>query len=473
LNDRNDEGKKIYSVFGEAADEPSFRDRWFTPNQPFLLARTLWLRALGLIFLSAFYSLWVEIHGLIGPRGILPARDYLVMAREAVGWKAYWYIPSLLWLDAGDATLTALVVLGGLASIAIILGVWTRIAIAIAMVTFLSFVAAAQDFSGFQSDGMLLEAAFLSLFLGGKEPPTRAAVFLLQWEWFRIWFLSGLVKVMSGDPQWRTLTAMDEYYENGPLPTWIGWYVQQWPHGFHAFTAGATLVLELLVVWMVFLPSRRARLLLFALTAPLQLGIIATANYAFLNYLVFALGLWLIEDRTRPDAAPHRTSPQQVLLPATFVLSILIFLAPGLAPPMRIVNNYGLFAVMTTDRYELEFQGTRDGRTWVAYPFRYKPQDVMRAPGIYAPRQPRFEWNLWFVALGGATPWLETTQRRLLANEPDVLRLFASNPFATAPPQAVRVFAWQYWFTTAAERRATGAWWKRKPLGVYVPPLTR
>src|SRR5207237_4449466 len=100
--------------------------------------------------------------------------------------------------------------------------------------------------------------------------------------------------------------------------------------------------------------------------------------------------------------------------------------------PFRIANQYGLFAVMTRARYEIEFQGTADGKTWIAYPFRYKPQDVRKRPGLYAPYQPRFEWNLWFAMLGSWTEnrWVLNTEVRLRENQPAVLRLFASNQFA-------------------------------------------
>ena len=99
--------------------------------------------------------------------------------------------------------------------------------------------------------------------------------------------------------------------------------------------------------------------------------------------------------------------------------------------PFRVADRYGLFAVMTHARYEIEFQGSTDGKTGLPYPFRYKPQDVRKAPGIYAPYQPRFDWNLWFASLG---TWQEYrfvvwTEERLLNNEPDVLALFAGNPF--------------------------------------------
>ena len=143
--------------------------------------------------------------------------------------------------------------------------------------------------------------------------------------------------------------------------------------------------------------------------------------------------------------------------------------------PFRIANRYGLFAVMTRGRYEIEFQGSNDGQNWTAYPFRYKPQALNEYPRIYAPYQPRFDWNLWFASLGS---WREnlivpSTEERLLAGAPDVLALFAGNPFPQAPPKQVRAMLWQYWFTSMAEKRATGMWWRRNLLGLYGPVLER
>jgi len=130
---------------------------------------------------------------------------------------------------------------------------------------------------------------------------------------------------------------------------------------------------------------------------------------------------------------------------------------------------------MTRARYEIEFQGSRDGVTWVPYPFRYKPQDPMERPGIFAPYQPRFDWNLWFASLGSwqENPWVVVTEVRLLEGSPDVLALFRRDPFAGKPPQRVRAVLWQYWFTTPAEKKRTGAWWKRKLLGEYAPGAER
>jgi hypothetical protein len=404
----------------------------------------------------------------------------------------------------------------------------------ICFICFLSFIAAAQDFASYQSDGMLLEAGFISLFfaapgfrpgLGAEHPPSRASLFLLQWEWFRIYFESGAIKLLSGDLEWRNFTAMDEYYQNGPLPTWIGWYVQHLPHWFHAATAFGTLAMELGLVWMLFLP-RRFRIVCFFIVTIWQLPVILTANYCFLNYLVVSLGVLLLDDRfvlrilpekwkpqigsetistetSTPEQAPEPAPPGQrgrlrlywragglslsvVMLTwifyATTAEMIWMFVRAPLPTspvaalePFRIANQYGLFAVMTRGRYEIEFQGSMDGNNWVAYSFRNKPQDPSQAPRIYAPYHPRFDWNLWFASLGGwrEYPFVPNTEALLLSNDKDVLALFSGNPFTREPPRQVRAVLWQYWFTSMPEKRATGMWWRRQMLGLYAPTLER
>ena len=231
-----------------------------------LWPRWIWLRALGLIFLSAFYSLAFQITGLNGPRGILPAAEYLPELRDTVGAaKALWYAPTLFWIASSDGALLTVVLAGAAAAVLLTLNVAPRASLLVCFACFLSFVGAAQDFASYQSDGMLLEAAFISLFLAppglrprlaAASPPMRFASFLLLWEWFRIYFESGVVKILSGDAQWRTLTALDHYYENGPLPSWPGWYVQHLPHGFHAVSVVLVFAVELLLVWLAFLPRR-------------------------------------------------------------------------------------------------------------------------------------------------------------------------------------------------------------------------
>jgi len=494
-----------------------------------LLPRWIFLRALGLIYYSAFFSLVFPIRGLMGPHGILPAGEYLRAVAERFGHVGYWYAPTLLWLSSSSHMLTGICWLGMIASVLLVLNLWPRGMLAVCFVCFLSFVSAAQDFSGYQSDGMLLEAGFIAMFFappgwrpgwGEASPPSRASLFLLIWEGFRIYFESGLAKIMGGDPQWRNFTALDEYYQNGPLPTWIGWYMQHLPHWFHAATAFGTLALELALAWMMFLP-RRIRILCFLMITPWQIGIILSANYTFLNYLVLTLGILLLDDQivlpylprfmkrsylatkeAKPLAASALESKGRkrvwaqraaLKLAVTAVMLSWIFYATlvemvwtvkqwprssilvSALEPFRIANSYGLFAVMTRGRYEIEFQGSEDGQTWVVYPYRFKPQDPSKPPGIYAPYQPRFDWNLWFASLSSwrQEPIILRTEESLLRGNTEVLLLFAGNPFPHAPPRQVRVVVWQYWFTTPAEKRSQGLWWRRQQLGLYAPTLER
>ena len=535
---------------------PSSVIRWLFdsrkgPSDRFL-TRWIFLRALGAIYFSAFFSLAFQIRGLIGPEGILPAGEYLKSVAEQVGYVRYWYVPSVLWFSSGGHMLTGLCWVGMLAAVLLVLDIWPRGMLVICFVCFLSFVSAAEDFSGYQSDGMLLEAGFLSLFvaLGGvrpgfgeTRPPVRAAFYLLLWEWFRIYFESGVAKIAGGDPEWRNFTAIDEYYQNGPLPTWIGWYAQHLPHWFHAGTAAVTLALELALIWVTFLP-RRFRIMLFVIVTGWQIGIILTANYTFLNYLVLILGFLLLDDRflmrffpakwkksildrtVETDIEPSSHAADELSILATpmspstddppasrnairdwwqkirlalillrvalaSVLLTWIFYATtvemlwmitpvplptspvALLDPLRIANRYGLFAVMTRGRYEIEFQGSNDGKTWIDYPFRHKPQELDKAPRIYAPYQPRLDWNLWFASLGEwrDNPMVLRTERRLLSNEPDVLALFAATPFPQRPPRQVRAVLWQYWFTSMGEKREHGIWWRREFRGLYAPAI--
>jgi lipase maturation factor len=496
-----------------------------------LAARWLFLRLLGLIFFSAFYSLLRQVRGLIGPDGLLPAQEYLHAVRQVMGASRYWDVPTLLWFRSDSRALITLAWIGLIASVLLVLNFWPRGTTFVCLAAYLSFISTLQTFSSYQSDGMLLSAGFISLFFappgfcpkwGERHPPSRASLFLLLAVWFTIYFESGVAKIASGDPEWRNLTAMDEYYQNGPLPTWIGWYAHHLPHWFHVGTAAFTLALELVLVWMAVLP-RRFRIVLFWLVTPLQIGIIISSNYAFLNYLVLALGFLLLDDdylagllprglreHAKRDPGEASVSPaaagrkdrwaavrrafsfSSLCACALFLLWVFYVIAVQMVwmivprfplptspvsalEPFRIANQYGLFAVMTRGRYEIEFQGSNDGGgTWTAYPFRYKPQDPRAAPRLYAPYQPRFDWNLWFASLDN---WQQNrfviyAEERLLMGSPSVLELFAGNPFPAAPPTQVRAVVWQYWFSDREEKRQ-GLWWRRELIGLYAPAIER
>ncbi len=532
--------------------------RWFAgPRHSgppgYLLPRWLFIRAMGVIYFSAFYSLAFQIRGLLGPDGLLPVGRYLKLVAQDMPGSRYWFAPTLLWLNSSNTALMALCWIGMIASLLLLLNLWPRGMLVICFALFLSFVTAAQDFSSYQSDGMLLSSGIVCVFFaprgfrpgwGASEPPSRVSLFLLQLIWFSIYFDSGVAKYFGGDPSWHDFTAMNEYYQNGPLPTWIGWYAQHMPQWFHACAARFTIFVELLLAWTVFLP-RYFRIACFCIVTFLQVNIILTANYAFLNYLVLALGFLLLDDRflvklvSQRWAVPVReslnvTKPQEAMVgvnfsadalsdtrhasppqePASHIPANWFVRAKGIASalslwlaalllawllyanaflvlveilrgfplptqpvallePFRVANQYGLFGRMTWKRYEIEFQGSDDGTNWIAYPFRNKPQNPKEAPRIYAPYQPRFDWNLWFASLGEwrENQWVLRVEELLLSNDRDVVGLFAGNPFPDHPPKQVRAVLWQYWFTDLATKRATGLWWRREYLGLYAPSL--
>ena len=472
-------------------------------------AAALFVRLLGLCYFAAFVSFWVQSDGLVGAHGILPIARYLEWVKAQTGAERYFLLPTLTWLSSSDAFLRGLCAAGTLASILLAAG-WLPCASAIAAwFLYLSISISGQVFLEFQWDYLLLEAGFLAIWLvsplkrrfGAGLAASPVVVGLLRWLLFRLMFSSGWVKLSSGDPSWRHLTALRFHYETQPLPPWTAWYMHQLPAAFQAVSALFLFFVELVVPFLFFGP-RRLRVFAFWMTVVLQAMIAATGNYAFFNLLAVTLAVLLLDDQSLPagwsraaeaSTAPARPWPRWVLVPvAVLVLfsSTLEFAATldrGLSVPdpvialvrrigaIRSFNGYGLFMVMTTTRPEIVVEGSLDGTTWRPYEFRWKPGDPMRRPGFVAPHQPRLDWQMWFAALGGyeQNPWVGSLLARLLEGSPAVLRLFAVNPFPNGPPRYVRAVLYDYRFTDAGQRRQTGAWWQRRELGLFSPVLER
>jgi hypothetical protein len=420
----------------------------------------------------------MQAPGLVGSHGILPYGDYLEAVRESLGRVGYWEVPSVLWLHPSDAALAAVWVAGALAGLVAAWGRWPRTALAVCLVLWLSLCAVGQEFLSFQWDVLLLEAGFLAVF--ADRSPVR--VWLFRWLLFRLMFFSGAVKLLSYDAAWRDLTALHFHYETQPLPTPLAWWMYQLPMGFQRVSTVFVFVVELGVPFL-FLAPRRWKTLRHAgawLTITLQLLILLTGNYAFFNILTIALAMFLFIE---PEEAPPGKVQRAVsagLAAFVGVVSGLLFvqlfstsLPPGgaeilhVVEPLRVVNTYGLFALMTTTRPEIVVEGSSDGVTWKAYEFPYKAGDVRRAPRVVEPFQPRLDWQMWFAALGTyqQNRWFVNFMIRLLQGERSVLRLMEYNPFPNAPPKHIRGRLYLYEFTSFGDR----AWWKREDRGLYFP----
>jgi len=501
--------------------------RWFwgrhVERPDYFLTRWMFLRSLGVIYLIAFVSLWTQIGGLIGHGGILPANQFMSAVQQqcdsqGIGLERFHLLPTLCWLDSSDGFLNVQCAAGTVCAMMLITGIAQVPCLALLWLLYLSLATVGRDFYGFQWDNLLLEAGFLAIFsaplqllprAAREPPPSRIVLWLLRLLLFKLMFSSGCVKLLSGDPNWRNLTALTFHYQTQPLPTWIGWYAQQLPLWFQKCSCAVMFAVEIGAPFLIFAP-RRIRFFGCAALAGLQTLILLAGNYTFFNFLALALCLLLLDDfillKFLPSRVRHLLSfnhqpstinsfrrwPRAVTLPlAAVILAVSLFqiismfgvrsnlLLPaavldGWLAPLRTVNSYGLFAVMTTKRREIIVEGSNDGANWLPYEFKYKPGDVNRRPGFVEPFQPRLDWQMWFAALNDyrQNPWFTGFCERLLQGSPETLALLGKNPFPGKPPRFLRAEFYNYHFTNFAERRATGAWWRREFAGEYLPPVS-
>src|SRR5437667_6570267 len=508
---------------------------WGKDAQPptYFWARRWFLRALGVIYLIAFVSLWVQVDGLIGSDGVSPVNQFLPAVHAQLGKDAYAILPTLCWFSTSNAFLHFLCGGGVVLSVLLIFGIAPALTLIALFAFYLSLTTAGQTFLSFQWDVLLLETGFLSIFLApwrlwprelmwwpGSRPPataapvSRAGLFLLKFLLFKLMLMSGMVKLTSGDDCWWNLTALDYHYWSQPLPTVFGWWADKSPEWFKHFSVGFCLGVEIIVPFFIWAP-RRPRLIAAGLMIFLQFAIAITGNYCFFNLLTIALCLLLIDDSVAaslcrgvfphrvPDTATQRRGyncalPLQDRLCSYAAIAVVIVTLPinawlifsafkpheewprpliaiyGRLEPFRIVNGYGLFRVMTKERGEIVIEGSADGIEWLPYEFKWKPGDVMRAPGWCAPHQPRLDWQMWFAALGSyrENQWFGRLIVRLLHGSQDVRQLLAKDPFPHEPPRYIRAMFYRYRFTTLRERSETGAWWKREELREYLPTVS-
>jgi lipase maturation factor 1 len=495
----------------------------------YMLTRWLFLRALALIYFIVFASLSVQIIGLVGEHGILPAGQFMERVAENVSGNERYLVPTLTWFNTSDAFLQFLCTGGMALSVLLLFDVLAVPVMILLWLFYSSLVIVGQSFLSFQWDILLLETGFLATFLGStrllpglkrRTEPSMLVIWLFRWELFRLMFSSGVVKLASGDPTWHNLNAMDYHYWTQPIPNPIAWYMDKLPHEFDAMSVQFTFFVELLVPFLYFMP-RRIRFVGALFTIALQLLILTTGNFAFFNWLTIALCIPLLDDDLLRRFFPKRAAeaiintavrPQGLRLALRRIVVAVVAVALVTASLIRIdaiinfvaqpifherlivtnrlpdpvldmantvfqlhiIGGYGLFANMTTSRPEIIIEGSNDGETWLPYEFTYKPGDLNRPPPFVAPHQPRLDWQMWFAALGSFqnNPWFVALAHRLLEGTPEVLALLAHNPFPDAPPRYLRATVYNYRFSDWDTRNETGAWWTRSNPREYLPVIT-
>lgn len=481
----------------------------------YVLSRWLFLRLLGVVYFVAFVSLALQITGLVGEHGILPAGGFLQGGHAAYGSAAYRLFPTLCWLGASDGALHALAWAGAALALLLVAGVAQAPVLLLLWLCYLSLAVVGQTFLWFQWDGLLLETGLLAVLyaptqlwpsLARERAPSAVARWLVWALVFRLMFLSGITKLASGDSTWLHFTALDYHFWTQPLPTWPAWYAHWLPEWIHRGMTLAIIAIELLVPWLIAVPERwrgrEARRTACGLLVLGQLAIALTGNYGFFNLLAIVLCVSLLDDAALGRVLPLRLAAgdpeprwkEYAIRGLGSLLALLAALAfarefgqtvPGTrgalanplldaVAPLRSVNGYGLFRVMTTERFEIVIEGGADTVHWREYRFRWKPGDPARPPPFVAPHMPRLDWQMWFAALNpeGARDWLVPLLRRLLEGTPEVLSLLSENPFPGAPPRYVRLVYYRYRFSTPTERATGGGWWQRERVGYLTEPLS-
>ncbi len=460
------------------------------------LTRLLLERGIGVICLIAFLVALNQFRPLLGERGLLPVPLFVkqVPFRES---------PSLFYWFPRDSAFTAAAWLGILLSCLVITGIasrWTWLSIVTWVgiyLLYLSFVNVGQTFYAFGWESILLEACFFAIFLGAVPVvPQAIPIWLFRWLTFRIMFGAGLIK-LRGDACWRDLTCLYYHYETQPIPGPLSWLFHWSPQWVNKGGVLFNHFAELIVPFGLLLPQPVAGIA-GLITIIFQFSIIISGNLSWLNWLTLILAFsaldakffsglfsWATPVMHSPPLAVHVSHLGLAALVIYMSIPVVVNMLSAQQlmntsfNSLHLVGSYGAFGSITRTRYEVIVEGTGDrvitsATKWREYEFKGKPGAVTRFLPQIAPYHLRLDWLMWFAAMGDYQnyPWFVNFVAKLLQGDQQVLGLLRENPFGNGPPHFVRARLYEYHFTTPAERKRTGAWWKRTEAGQYFPAVS-
>jgi hypothetical protein len=458
----------------------------------FEVARQVLQRGIAAVYVIAFLSAVAQFRALLGEHGLLPVPRYL--ARSAARG------PTLFSWRYSDKLLLAVAWTGAAVAATLVVGLpqlgppWLpMLAFLLLWGLYMSIVNVGQTFYGFGWETLLLEAGFLAAFLGSNEiAPPVTVLWLFLWLTFRLEFGAGMIKI-RGDRVWRNLTALYYHHETQPMPNPASRYFHHLPKPLHKVEVIGNHFAQLVVPFFLFFPQPVGSIAA-AIIIVTQLWLVVSGNFAWLNWLtILAAAAALSDDalavvlpgspELTPDYAPTPIWFAVVVLAMTALMVYLSYWpARNLVSKRQLMNTsfnrwhlanaYGAFGSITRERYEIIVEGTADGVSWQEYEFRGKPGDPGRMPRQFAPYHLRLDWLMWFLALGApGDSWFIPFLRRLLAADRATLKLLRIDPFNGEQPRQVRALVYHYRYSTRQEKKATGLWWIRRPVGLFVPPL--
>ncbi|TMS52614.1 lipase maturation factor family protein [Mycobacterium sp. DBP42] len=469
---------------------------WFIADE-YWLARQVLQRGTAAIYLIAFIVAARQFRALLGERGLLPIPRFLAV-------NSFRQAPSLFQFHYSDRFFAAVCIAGAVISAALVVGFGDLVPLWAAMLTwllvwvlYLSIVNVGQTWYSFGWESLLLEAGFLVTFLGNDDVgPPLLVLWLARWLVFRVEFGAGLIK-LRGDPCWRNLTCLYYHHETQPMPGPLSWFFHHLPKPLHRIEVAGNHFAQIVVPFALFAPQPVAGAAAIVVIVT-QLWLVASGNFAWLNWITIVLAFSAISDSTAavllplPEHQFGQTPPWFTVVVIGFAVAVACLSyrpARNLISRRQrmnasynryhLVNSYGAFGTVGRTRDEVVLEGTSDPQlsdhtVWKEYEFKGKPGDVHRWPRQFAPYHLRLDWLMWFAAISPAYAhgWLRMLLTRLLENDRATLKLLRHNPFPDTPPRYVRATLYRYEFSTWTELRREHIWWHRISLGVYVPPQT-
>lgn len=461
--------------------------------ESYTTAALLLPRLLGFIYFCAIGAFLFQIRGLLGRQGILPVQDFLHQLKARYPYKRFFYVPSLFWLNASNTALMGAVLLGTFLSLILMWGAYPSLCLALLFMLYLSIIAVGQEFLSFGWESFLLEITFYTFWMSLTPIPNVMMWICLNFLLFRFHVQAGAVKLQSHDRTWRNLTALAFHYQTQPLPNTEAWYVAKWPLSFHKLSTLFMFAVELFVPFGLFL-GEYVRAGTGIILIGLQVLIWLTGNLSYLNHLtaVFCIiafsnvYLTFIMTPIQADSSNGLLEGFLTVLGTLLLILQMIRLWHHFRPeqrlakclrcfaPFHLINPFGLFAIMTTKRYEIVVEGSMDGKHWQEYLCKYKPSDITRRPGRISPYQPRLDWQMWFLPFDhfASQSWFHQFLYHLLKGTPIVLQLLRYNPFPNQPPKYVRALIYDYQFSTYQQKKEKGWWWQRSLVSAYSPVMT-
>lgn len=411
------------------------------------------------------------------------------------------------WLDRIALTglsISALIFLSGAANVPLVLTLW---------ICQRSLMAVGGTWYGYGWEPQLAELSFHTLFTVpllslSKLPSTPVpaiSIWVLRWFLFRVMMGAGLIKLKSGDAKWRDLTAMDYFYETQPVPNPLTRYFHWMPPKWHRFEVLINHFVELVAPWLLIIPClpvpwrRAAGLIQIAF----QSILILSGNLSFLNWLTLIPAIYCLDDAfvaglfspsmrvaAMGAAWTSSTSRLQHAVCWTFGALIMYLSVPvirnllakrqvmnGSFDRLRLVNTYGAFGVVNTDRDEFVISSsTSIEGPWQEYEFQVKPGDPKRHAKWISPYHHRLDWQMWIAATCKSldrSPWMFKLLLKLLERDPEVQRLVADDPWKDSPepPRYIRMDTYRYQFHKPKRGERDTPFWDRHLLYRLYPRM--